>query len=214
MSTWKGIKIFFAASVAAFWLSHNAIGAESFLKDETAKALAVADPAARVKALDDLVDADNVVAAMELGLIYRDGKGVPQDYAKARKFLKNAAAPNLVRMWYKYGFPKAQYELAVMLRDGLGGKADAAAAVSWFEKAADQGLLQAQLDLAQLYFNGTGVKRDLERAFIWASIAANSAAGDAQKEMERIRDLSQKQLDPAKLARDGAFVKNWKPRAG
>ena len=214
MTIGKGIEIFFAALVAAFLQSQNAIGADKFLENETAKALAAGNPVARVKALDDLVDADNVVAATELGLIYRHGKDVPRDYAKARKYLKIAATPNLVRMWHKYGFPKAQYALAVMLRDGVGGKADASAAVSWFERAAEQNYQQAQLELAQMYFNGTGIKRDPERAFIWASIAEPWASGEAQKEMDRIRDLSQKQLKPGQLAKAGALVKTWKPRSG
>ncbi|KPK17981.1 MAG: sel1 repeat family protein [Betaproteobacteria bacterium] len=208
------MRILVAAFAALSLLSQNAHAAEKLLEQETAKALAAGEPAAVVKALEKKVDAGNVVAALELGLIYRDGKGVAQDYAKARRFLKIAATPAEIRLWYKYGVAEAQCALAVMLRDGIGGKANASAAVPWFESAAQQGRLPAQQALPQMYFNGTGIKRDPERAFMWSSIAAASASGAAQKEMEQIRDLAQKQLEPKQLARAGNLVKNWKPKTG
>ncbi|MGW8182827.1 MAG: tetratricopeptide repeat protein [Burkholderiales bacterium] len=208
------MKIRVAAFAPLFLLFQFAHAADQFLEEETARALAAGEPAVVVKALNKLVDADNVVAATELGLMYRDGKGVPADHAKARKFLKIAAAPDLVRMWHKYGFPKAQYTLAVMLRDGVGGKPNVPGAVSWFEKAAEQGYGEAELELAKMYLNGAGIKSDPERAFIWSSIAATRLSGPAQKDAEQMRDRAQGQLDPRQLAKAGNLLKNWKPRTG
>ncbi len=213
MPTGKTMKILLAAFAAASLLSQNATGAENFQENETAKALAAGEPAAVVKALERQVRSGNVVSALELGLMYRDGKGVSQDYAKARKYLKNAAQPDEIRIWHKNGVPDAQYALAVMLRDGVGGKPNASAAVPWFERAAEQGRLPAQLALAQMYFNGAGIKRSPERAFIWASIAAASAGEAAKKEMEQIRDLARKQIEPKQLAKAENLVKAWKPKS-
>lgn len=199
--------------LAAFALASSAHAAEKFLEEHTTRALAAGDPAAVVHALEREVSRSNVIAALELGLMYRDGKGVAVDHAKARKFLKIAAQTDLVRMWYKLGVPAAQYALAVMLRDGVGGKASGASAAAWFEEAAELNDAQAQRALAQMYFKGAGVNRDPERAFVWSSIAARSLEGAEKEEMERIHDLSQKELKPQQLSRAGIVVSAWKPKA-
>lgn len=193
-------------------LSTSVHAAEQFLEDMTAKALAAGDSAAVVKALKREVSSGNVIAAMELGFMYRDGKGVAADYGQARHYLTRAAETNLVRLWYKLGVPKAQYALAVMYRDGVGGKADGAAAASWFEEAAELGHVDSQRMLAQLYSRGTGVKSDPERAFIWSSIAARALDAEQKQEMEQIRDAAQKQLEPKRLARATHSVETWKRR--
>lgn len=198
--------------LASLLLSNSAFAAENFLEDMTAKALAAGDSKAIVKALKREVGSGNVVAAMELGLMYRDGKGVAVDYGQARKYLTRAAETDLVRLWYKLGLPKAQYALAVMLRDGVGGKADAPAAAFWFEQAAELGHVHSQRMLAQMYFNGAGVKRNPERAFFWSSIAARSLDAAEKREMEQIHDAAQKQLEPKQLARATHSVETWKRR--
>jgi TPR repeat protein len=199
--------------LAALALLHSAHAAEKFLEQHTAQALAAGNPAAVVRALEREVSRSNVIAALELGLMYRDGKGVAVDYAKARKFLKRAASMDEIRMWYKRGVPDAQYALAVMLRDGVGGNTDGSGAASWFEEAAEAGHAQSQRALAQMYFKGAGVSRDPERAFIWSSIAARSLEGAEKEAMERIHDLAQKELKPQQLARAGIVVSAWKPKA-
>jgi TPR repeat protein len=198
--------------IAALVLAHSAHAAEKFLEQHTDRALAAGNPAAVVDALEREVSRNNVVAALELGRMYRDGKVVAVDYAKARKFLKAAAQTDLVRLWYKLGIPAAQYELGVMLRDGVGGKADGASAAAWFEEAAELNYAQAQRALAQMYFKGAGVKHDPERAFVWSSIAARSFEGKEKEQMEQLRDLSQKELKPQELARAGVVVGAWKPK--
>lgn len=197
--------------LAAFALASSAHAAEKFLEEHTAKALAAGEPAAVVDALEREVSRNNVIAALELGRMYRDGKGVAVDYAKARRFLKLSAETDLVRLWYKFGVPEAQYALGVMLRDGVGGKADASSAAAWFEQAAELNHVPSQRALAQMYFKGKG--RDPERAFIWSSIAARSLTAAEKEEMDQIRDLSQKEMKPQQLARAGVVVGAWKPKA-
>lgn len=199
--------------VAALVLSLSAHAAEKFLEQHTARALAAGNPAAIVDALEREVSRNNVIAALELGRMYRDGKGVAVDYAKARRFLKFAAQTDLMRLWYKLGVADAQYALGVMLRDGVGGKADPQGAAAWFEEAAELNHVQAQRALAQLYFRSTGARHDPERAFIWSSIAARSLETAEKEEMEQIRNLSQKELKPQQLARAGSAIGAWKPKA-
>jgi len=203
---------FFAAAVAAWVLSSGAWAQDNDFRLTTDKALAAGSPEAVVKALDREIFRGNLIAALELGLMYRDGKVVPQDSVKARKFLKIASSTNLNRIWYGRGLPEAQYALAVMYQSGAGGKADPSAAESSYLEAAEKGEVRSQLALAQMYFNGAGIARDLERAFFWSSIAAASLTDAAQKEAEQIRDRSQQQLEPRKLAKEKALVDGWKPR--
>jgi uncharacterized protein len=198
------------AAVAALALSLS-VYANDF-QAATAKALAAGDAAAVVKALEKENYRGNIVAAQQLGLMYRDGNLVPQDHAKARAWLQAAAAPNWKRAWHKSGLAEAQYALGIMLRDGIGGKADAEAAASWFERAAVQGEGQAQLALAHMQLKGSGIKQNIERAFIWASIAAKWLTEAAQKEAEHVRELAQKQLGPKQLEKAETLVSNWTPK--
>ena len=196
--------------LAALVFAHSAHAAEKFLEEQTARARAAGDPAAVVDALETQVSRSNVIAALELGLMYRDGKGVAADHVQARKYLTRAAETDLIRLWYKLGLPAAQYNLAVMLRDGVGGKADATAAAFWFEEAAELGHVESQRVLARMYVKGAGVTPDPERAFFWSSIAAKSLDATEKMEMEQIRDTAQKQLEPRRLARATHSVETWK----
>lgn len=201
------------AILAALVFVGNASAAENDFRQTTDKALAKGDPAAVVKALEKESYRGNLVASQELGLMYRDGRIVAQDGAKARKYLKIAAQENGTRLWHRRGLADAQFALAVMLRDGAGGKPDASAARTWFEEAAEQGHAQAQLALAHMYLKGAGVSRDLERGFFWSSIAATQLTEVAQKEAEQLRDQSRGELQPRQLAKATGQVEAWKPRS-
>jgi len=203
---------FLAAAMAASVLSHGAWAQDNDFKQTTDKALAAGGPEAVVQALDREVYRGNLIAALELGIMYRDGKIVTQDPVKARKFLKIASSTNLNRIWYRRGLPEAQHALAVMYQTGAGGKPDPSQAASWFQEAAEKGEVRSQLALAKMYSHGEGVARDPERAFLWGSIAAASLADAAQKEAEQIRDQSQQQLEPKKLAKAKTLLESWKPK--
>jgi TPR repeat protein len=203
---------FLVAAGAAFVLSHSAWGQDNDFRQTTDKALAAGGPEAVVRALDRETYRGNLVAALELGLMYHDGRIVPRDPVKARKFLEIAASTNLNRIWYRRGLAEAQYMLAVMLQSGSGGRADPSEAASWFREAAEKGETRSQLALAKMYSNGAGIARDPERAFFWSSVVAASLADAAQKEAEQIRDQSQQLLEPKKLAKVKTLVDGWKPK--
>jgi len=86
--------------------------------------------------------------------------------------------------WYgeaaKLGNMKAQFELAVLYRDGLGNPKNPAKAAQWMQKAAEQGVPDAQLELGVMYNQGNGVKQDDVKAAYWLTKAANQGNESAQ----------------------------------
>lgn len=203
----NALRQFLYATLVVSAASMHAYAQTNDFRQTTDKALAAGSPEAVLKALDKEIYRGNLVAARKLGLMYRDGQLVPQDTAKAQKFLKIAADTNLNRIWYRYGMVDAQYELA-MLTQG----SNPAQAESWYRKAADLGHAPSQLALAKMYFNGAGIKRDPERALFWSSVAATSLPEAEQKEAQTLGDAAQKQLDPKQLEKTRSLLSQWKPK--
>ena len=107
--------------------------------------------------------AGNVNAQYNLGMMYRYGEGVPQDYAEAMKWLRLAA---------DQGVAEAQHRIGQMHHNGEGVPQDYAEAVKWYRLAADQGFAVPRLNLAVMYYNGLGVPQDYVEAYAWSSVAA------------------------------------------
>jgi TPR repeat protein len=105
----------------------------------------------------------NAGAQFNIGLMYRNGDGVPQDYAEAMKWHRLAA---------DQGDANAQNSLGAMYDSGEGVPEDAAEAVKWYRLAADQGHATAQNNLGGMYGNGEGVPRNYVTAYAWWNIAA------------------------------------------
>ena len=57
------------------------------------------------------------------------------------------------------GNARAQHNLGVLYRDGLGVERNEAEALTWFQKSADQGYAKAQLNLGQLFEKLAGQKK-------------------------------------------------------
>ena len=65
-----------------------------------------------------------------LGLMYTNGEGVPEDACEAAKWFRMAA---------EQGQAKAQFNLGIMYAEGIGVPEDAREAMKWFRMAAEQG---------------------------------------------------------------------------
>ena len=120
-----------------------------------------AEQAAADSALTDLRQravAGEAEAQFELGFLYNEGQGVPQDYGKAHAWYEKAAAQ---------GFPEAQQNLGVLYAEGQGVRQNYTKAREWFEKAAAQDFAEAQNNLGILYNNGLGVAQDFVTARKW-----------------------------------------------
>jgi TPR repeat protein len=81
-------------------------------------------------------------AQYNLGVMYADGDGVPENGAEAVKWFRKAA---------DQGDADAQYNLGVMYADGDGVPENGAEAVKWFRKAAAQGDADAQYNLGVMH---------------------------------------------------------------
>jgi SEL1 protein len=97
-----------------------------------------------------------------LGLMYRDGLGVPQDGVKAGKLLKEAA---------EQGSPSAQSALGVMFLD----QGDLDTAGRYFELAASKGVMEAFYYLAELTNLGVGRDRNCGLAAVYYKVVAERA---------------------------------------
>ena len=118
-----------------------------------------------------LAETGDATAQNWLGVMYQNGKGVPQDDAEAVKWYHKAA---------EQGNSYAQYNLGVMYRNGKGVSQDNAEAVKWFRKAAEQGDVDAQFWLGWMYENGRGVPQDNAEAVKWFRKAAEQGNSYAQ----------------------------------
>ena len=92
------------------------------------------DYAAEVAIVRPLAEKGVPFAQFNLGVLYDQGKGVPQDNALAMQWYRKAA---------EQGLPQAQVNLAIMYEEGQGVPPDYAQAYFWYALADAQGDSQA-----------------------------------------------------------------------
>ena len=146
-----------------------------------------------------LAEQGDARAQYNLGVLYRKGRGVPQDDVQARQWYAKAAAQ---------GQAKAQFNLGTLYFNGEGVPKDYPQALRWFRLAADQGEALAQTKIAIMYDEGQGVPHDIVQAYKWYSLAATN--GD--KPSAELRDASAKQMTPAQIAEAQKLAREWKPK--
>jgi len=93
-----------------------------------------------------------------LGNMYRQGLGVPQDDIAAVTWYRSAAAGRSAA---------GMYSLAWMLSHGRGVQRDDRAAARWLRASASAGQAQAMYSLAVVLASGLGVSRDASEAATW-----------------------------------------------
>ena len=64
-----------------------------------------------------------------------------------------------------------------MYQNGLGLVKDYSQALTWYQKAADQGNAAAKLDIGMLYAKGWGVAKDYQQAMQWFQKSASQGNG-------------------------------------
>ncbi len=85
------------------------------------------DYATALRELRPLAEQGDAGAQNQLGIMYSNGKSVPQDYAKALQWWRKAAGQ---------GFARAQFNLGYMYDKGYGVPQDYAQAHMWYNLAA------------------------------------------------------------------------------
>jgi uncharacterized protein len=78
-------------------------------------------------------------ARTNIGLLYKNGWGVQQDYAQALDWFRRAAG---------HDDPRAEFNIGLAYAKGLGVPIDPGAARNWIQKAADAGSEPARRWLA------------------------------------------------------------------
>ena len=157
------------------------------------------------------VDKGSTSAMVELGVLLGTGSGIAKDETQARKLFERAAAggnprgaTNLAALPENDGAPAnpvktrallakaaeansadAQYQLGMMIAEGIGGPKDDVAARALFEKAAAQnhpGALERMGAFAQ---NGRGGPKDTSAAKAYYERAAALGNEDAKAALKR-----------------------------
>ena len=145
---------------------------------------------ATVRVMATLGDADEQI---RLAWMYEHGLGVEKNYGQALMWYRRAA---------EQGHSHAQNNLASMYANGRGVERNypqaaawsrkAAALdqvwlelmyVTWYRKAAEEGLANAQNNLAWMYVNGRGVERNYGQAIEWIRKAAEQGLARAQNNL-------------------------------
>ncbi len=102
-------------------------------------------------------------AQNNLGVMYREGEGVGQDYNEALKWFKLSAGQ---------GDAEAQNNLGQLYDNGLGVSQNHKEANKWYRLASQQGDGLAQINLGVNYATGKGVSQDFVRSLMWIILAS------------------------------------------
>ena len=119
--------------------------------------------------------AGHIGANYNLGVMYSDGLGVPQDYAAAQAYYLAAA---------ERGHADAEFALGEMYLTGRIMSSDweerEKKGAKWIQRAAEQGHAEAQLFLATLHIAGAGVDKNYKLALFYLQESASQGVAAAQ----------------------------------
>jgi TPR repeat protein len=158
------------------------------------------------KALSDLLrraEQGSASAQCNLGVMYANGMGVPQDFVEAASWFQLAA---------EQGNAPAQCNLGLMYRDGHGMSQDYTEATNWFRLAADQGVVPAQYSLGVMCRDGEGVPRDSVEACKWLTLAVARATAERQPRYTEVREKLAASMTEEQVAEAERLVLEWKPK--
>ncbi len=180
----------------------------------------------------------DAVAQKNLGVIYHNGQGVPQNDELAVTWSRKAAEQgnpdaenNLASAYYlgqgvaqdytqalhwyreaaEQGDPLAQNSLGAMYHDGHGVPQDYAQALYWFHKGAERDYAPAQANLGISYYHGQGVPQDYAHAYFWLALAASGKVngGFNKEDTKGWRDEAASHLTPTELGQMQERVRKW-----
>ena len=123
---------------AVFLVVACATGAAAGPREDAESAYQRGDYALAARLIHSLAEQGNATAQFNLGVLYANGQGVPQDYQEALKWYRKAS---------EQGDAGAQNNLGVMYDKGHGVLQDYAEARKWYRKAAEQGHAGARFNL-------------------------------------------------------------------
>jgi TPR repeat protein len=149
--------------------------------------------------LRKLAQGGDATAQNELGLLYYEGKGIPQNHRKAKEWFDKAV---------EQGHAGAQVNLGTLYLKGEGAPQSSEMALFWFTRAAGQENAVAFAKLGMMYSQGRGVLQDFIQAHMWYNLSA--AHGEARS--AEARDELAKQMTPVQIAEAQRLAREWRPR--
>jgi Sel1 repeat/gag-polyprotein putative aspartyl protease len=120
-----------------------------------------------------VADQGYAAAQFNVGMLYFNGWGVPQDYAEAMRWFRMAA---------DQGYALAQSSIGWLYLNGRGVPLDYTEAMRWCQMAAAQGDSNAKDDIGIMAALGDGVSKDCVVAGQWLEQAA--AAGNEKARLD------------------------------
>jgi TPR repeat protein len=142
-------------------------------------------------------------AFVALGCYYLDGipnSHVRPDPEEARNRFFYAAS--------YFGDAEAQYHLARMMLDGLGGARAPQQAIKWLGLSAAKGNSSAQAVLGRILFEGSLVRRQGARGLMWLSLARDGASPEETWIVD-LWDSALKQANDDERAMAAKYIEEW-----
>ena len=155
---------------------------------------------ANAEATRTRANAGDAVAQFNLGVMYHNGEGVPQDAVEAVAWYRQAA---------EQGHAGGQVNLGVMYRNGRGVPQDNVEAAAWYRQAAEQGHAPAQYNLGLMYVAGQGVPQDDVEAYKWFSLSATYADAEQREHSIKSRDTFAERLHSGQRDEAQERVREW-----
>lgn len=138
-------------------------------------------------------------AQNELGLLYSEGRGLPQNFHEAKDWFKKAA---------DQGHAGAQVNLGTLYSLGRGAPYSDHMALFWFQKAAEQRNALAFAKLGMMYERGRAVPQSLIEAHMWY----NLSVAYGEKRAAESRDAVAAQMTPGQITEAETRAKKWTPK--
>ncbi|MEE2862811.1 MAG: tetratricopeptide repeat protein [Gemmatimonadota bacterium] len=138
----------------------------------------------------------DALAQLNLGVMYENGRGVPEDDVEAVRWFRLAA---------EQGNAFSQSNLGTKYLNGEGVPQDDAEAVRWWRLAAEQRYANAQFMLGVMYRFGTGVPEDNVLAYMWWNLAAAQGNENAQEN----KDIAEQWMTPEQIAEAQRLSTEW-----
>ncbi len=133
-------------------------------------------------------------AQYELALMYDIGDKIPENRAKAIAWMNQAAQQNN---------PDALYGLGVWAERGYLGKPDMDKIVTLYEKAAEQGQVNAMTSLVAIYSGGFGgFPQNIQKAVYWQNQLTTRMSPQPQKQSNEGTKTSSESVQEVKSVQD------------
>jgi len=142
------------------------------------------------KVWQPMAEAGEAEAQRNIGVMYQQGLGVPQDFGEAATWYRRAA---------EQGHARAQQNLGALYEEGSGVPQSYVEAAKWYLRAAEGGNVFAKLNLGVLHEQGVpGLPINVVLAHMWYNLAAAQGSADAARFRDELaRHMSREQVAEA-----------------